>query len=57
MSKSYLIWILKTVEQDKAWYTERDFNTKEPKMTAQMFFTVYYAEKTVSRCCTIFKVR
>ena len=35
----------KTVEQDKAWYTERDFNTKEPKMTAQMFFTVYYAEK------------
>ena len=29
----------------KAWYTERDFNTKEPKMTAQMFFTVYYAEK------------
>ena len=33
------------VEQDKAWYTERDSNTNEPKTTAQMFFTVYYAEK------------
>ena len=35
----------KTVEQDKAWYADRDPNTNEPKMTAQMFFTVYYAEK------------
>ncbi len=35
----------KTVEQDKAWYADRDPNTNEPKTTAQMFFTVYYAEK------------
>ena len=35
----------KTVEQDKVWYAERDLNTNEPKTTAQMFFTVYYAEK------------
>ena len=35
----------KTVEQDKAWHADRDPNTNEPKMTAQMFFTVYYAEK------------
>ena len=35
----------KTVEQDKAWYADRDLNTNEPKTTAQMFFTVYYAEK------------
>ena len=32
----------KTVEQDKAWYADRDPNTNEPKTTAQMFFTVYY---------------
>ena len=35
----------KTVEQDKVWYADRDPNTNEPKTTAQMFFTVYYAEK------------
>ena len=35
----------KTVEQDKAWYADRAPNTNEPKTTAQMFFTVYYAEK------------
>mgnify|MGYP004700178315 CR=1 FL=1 len=35
----------KTVEQDKAWYADRDSNTNEPKTTVQMFFTVYYAEK------------
>ena len=35
----------KTVEQDKAWYADCDPNTNEPKKTAQMFFTVYYAEK------------
>ena len=35
----------KTVEQDKAWYADRDPNINEPKTTAQMFFTVYYAEK------------
>ena len=35
----------KTVEQDKTWYADRDLNTNEPKTTAQMFFTVYYAEK------------
>ena len=35
----------KTVEQDKAWYADRDPNTNEPKTTARMFFTVYYAEK------------
>ena len=35
----------RTVEQDKAWYVDRDPDTNEPKTTAQMFFTVYYAEK------------
>ena len=35
----------KTIEQDKVWYADRDPNTNEPKTTAQMFFTVYYAEK------------
>ena len=35
----------KTVEQDKAWYVDRDPNTNESKTTAQMFFIVYYAEK------------
>ena len=35
----------RTVEQDKAWYADCDPNTNEPKTTAQMFFTVYYAEK------------
>ena len=34
-----------TAEQDKIWYADRDPNTNEPKTTAQMFFTVYYAEK------------
>ena len=34
-----------TVEQDKAWYADLDPNTNEPKTIAQMFFTVYYAEK------------
>ena len=33
----------KTVEQDKAWYAER--NPKTNESTTQMFFTVYYAEK------------
>ena len=28
----------KNVEQDKAWYADRDPNTNEPKTTAQMFF-------------------
>jgi len=35
----------KTVEQDKVWYADRAPNTNEPKTIAQMFFTVYYAEK------------
>jgi len=35
----------RTVEQDKAWYADRDPSTNEPKTTAQMFFTVYYVEK------------
>ena len=35
----------KTAEQDKAWYAERNPKTNEPTTTAQMFFTVYYAEK------------
>lgn len=35
----------RTIEQDKAWYADRDPNTNELKTTAQMFFTVYYAEK------------
>ena len=35
----------KTVEQDKAWYADRAPNINEPKTIAQMFFTVYYAEK------------
>ena len=34
----------KTAEQDKAWYAERNPRINEPT-TAQMFFTVYYAEK------------
>ena len=28
----------KNVEQDKAWYADRDPNTNEPKTTVQMFF-------------------
>ena len=28
----------KNVEQDKAWYADRDPNTNDPKTTAQMFF-------------------
>jgi len=36
----------KTVEQDKAWYADRNPKTNEPTTTAQMFFTVYYAEKS-----------
>ena len=35
----------RTAEQDKAWYAERNPKTNEPTTTAQMFFTVYYAEK------------
>ena len=35
----------KTVEQDKVCYADRAPNTNEPKTIAQMFFTVYYAEK------------
>ena len=31
--------------QDKEWYADRNPKTNEPTMTAQMFFTVYYAEK------------
>ena len=31
--------------QDKEWYADRNLKTNEPTMTAQMFFTVYYAEK------------
>lgn len=34
----------KTVEQDKAWYADRDPNTNEPKRQHRCF-TVYYAEK------------
>ena len=34
-----------TAEQDKAWYADRNPKTNEPRTTAQMFFTVYYAEK------------
>ena len=36
----------KTAEQDKAWYADRNPKTNEPTTTAQMFFTVYYAEKS-----------
>ena len=32
-------------KQDKEWYADRNPRTNEPTMTAQMFFTVYYAEK------------
>ena len=32
-------------EQDKAWYADRNPKTNEPTTTAQMFFSVYYAEK------------
>ena len=32
-------------KQDKEWYADRKPRTTEPTMTAQMFFTVYYAEK------------
>lgn len=35
----------RTAEQDKAWYADRNSKTNEPTTTAQMFFTVYYAEK------------
>lgn len=35
----------KTVEQDKAWYADRNPQNGEPTMTAKLFFTVYYAEK------------
>ena len=31
--------------QDKEWYADRNPKSNEPTMTAQMFFTVYYAEK------------
>ncbi len=33
------------VEQDKAWYADRNPKTNESTMTAKLFFTVYYAEK------------
>ena len=32
-------------KQDKEWYADRNPRTNEPTMTAQIFFTVYYAEK------------
>ena len=32
-------------QQDKEWYAERNPKNNEPTTTAQMFFTVYYAEK------------
>ena len=32
-------------KQDKEWYADRNPRTNEHTMTAQMFFTVYYAEK------------
>ena len=35
----------KTAEQDKAWYADRNPKTNESRVTAQMFFTVYYAEE------------
>ena len=35
----------KTAEQDKAWYADRNPKINKPTTTAQMFFTVYYAEK------------
>ena len=35
----------KTAEQDKAWYAERNPRNNEPTTTAQMYVTVYYAEK------------
>ena len=35
----------RTAEQDKTWYADRNPKTNEPTTTAQMFFTVYYAEK------------
>ena len=35
----------KIVEQDKAWYADRNPQNGEPTMTAKLFFTVYYAEK------------
>ena len=34
-----------TAEQDKAWYADRNPKTNEPTTTAQMFVTIYYAEK------------
>ena len=43
-ARSYLIWIPKPLRRTKP-YADRDPNTNEPKTTAQMFFTVYYAEK------------
>lgn len=46
----------KTVEQDKAWYADRDPNTNEPKTTAQMFLQ-YIMLRKVTKCCTIFRGR
>ena len=46
----------KTVEQDKAWYADRDPNTNEPKTTVQMFLQ-YIMLRRATRCCIIFKVR
>ena len=36
----------RTAQQDKEWYAERNPRTNEPTMTVQMFFTIYYAEKS-----------
>lgn len=35
----------RTAQQDKEWYADCNPRTDEPTMTAQMFFTAYYAEK------------
>ena len=46
----------RTAQQDKEWYAERNPRTNEPTMTAQMFFTIYYAEKA-TRCYGSLKVK
>lgn len=35
----------RTAQKDKEWYADRNPRTDEPMVTAQMFFTIYYAEK------------
>ena len=35
----------RTAQNDKEWYADRNPRTDEPMVTAQMFFTIYYAEK------------